>query len=127
MTVTEFEDLNPEEFHLVPEGATGFPVLLAKAVEEAVDSEELVKAEAEVYKKDYSAQERRRLAHEGNALPNGSYPIGDKEDLHNAAILARSGHGDVAGAKRLIARRAKELGVANPLDDDDAEDRKSVV
>lgn len=121
MTITEFEDLDPNEFHLVPKGASGFPVLLAKAVDEAVE-DELFKSETDVYKKDYSAAERRKLASEGKALSNGSYPIADTEDLHNAAILARSGHGDVAGAKRLIARRAKELGVSNPLDkDDDAE------
>lgn len=70
---------------------------------------------AYVAKKKHSAENRRKLASEGNALPDGSYPIEDAEDLHNAAILARSGHGDVAAAKRLIAKRAKELGVANPL------------
>lgn len=68
-----------------------------------------------VLKKKHSAQNRRELAEKGHALPDGSYPIEDEEDLHNAAILARSGHGDVAAAKRLIAKRAKELGVANPL------------
>ena len=52
---------------------------------------------------------------EASALGDGSYPIENEEDLHNAAILARSGHGDVAAAKRLIARRAKELKVPNPL------------
>lgn len=66
-------------------------------------------------KRKISSAERKRLASEGKALPDGSYPIETAEDLHNAAILARSGHGDVAAAKRLIAKRAKELGVANPL------------
>jgi hypothetical protein len=80
--------------------------------------------EAECTKKDYSHEERMRLAREGKALPDGSYPIDDAEDLHNAAILARSGHGDVAAAKRLIARRAKELGVPNPLKDDSKSDSK---
>ena len=36
-SITEFEDLDPREFHLVPRGATGFPVLMAKGVDEAVD------------------------------------------------------------------------------------------
>lgn len=72
-------------------------------------------AEAHVYKRDIDTATRRRLAKEGKALPDGSYPIDSVEDLHNAAVLARSGHGDVAAAKRLIARRAKELGVPNPL------------
>ncbi len=72
-------------------------------------------AEAEVYKRDIDTATRRRLAGEGKALRDGSYPIETAEDLHNAAVLARSGHGNVAGATRLIARRAKELGVPNPL------------
>lgn len=67
--------------------------------------------------REFSADERKKHAAEGNALPDGSYPIPDADALRRAAILARSGHGDVAAAKKLIARRAKELGVANPLDD----------
>lgn len=31
MSMTEFTDLDPSEFHLVSEGASGFPILLAKA------------------------------------------------------------------------------------------------
>jgi hypothetical protein len=68
-----------------------------------------------IQKKFHSAKNRRKLAASKNALPNGSYPIGDATDLKNAATLARSGHGDVPAAKRLISRRAQELGVSNPL------------
>jgi hypothetical protein len=68
-----------------------------------------------VQKKFHSAKNRRSLAAQGKALPNDSYPIEDKEDLENAATLARSGHGDVDAAKRLISRRAKQLGTSNPL------------
>jgi hypothetical protein len=66
-------------------------------------------------KREFSAEERHQLAAAGKALPDGSYPIEDAADLANAAILARSGHSDVKAARRLIARRANELGVANPL------------
>lgn len=69
--------------------------------------------------RDFSADRRRELAGQGNSLPDGSYPIPDKDALRRAAILARSGHGNVGAARRLIARRAKELGVANPLSADD--------
>lgn len=75
-----------------------------------------------VLKRKVSTDERKRLASEGNALPDGSYPIENEEDLHNAAHLARTGHGDAAAAKRLIAKRAKELGVANPLASDAQKD-----
>lgn len=84
----------------------------------------LADAEAEILGKDhreFSQDERRHQASAGNALPDGSYPIPDTDALRRAAILARSGHGNVAGARKLIARRARELGVPNPLDSDDAE------
>lgn len=70
----------------------------------------------------FSSDERKSLASEGKALPDGSYPIPDADALRRAAILARSGHGDVAAAKRLIAKRAKELGVSNPLASDAQKD-----
>lgn len=85
-------------------------------------ADELESAVTYVLKRKISSAERKRLASEGKALPDGSYPIENAEDLHNAAILARSGHGDVAAAKRLIAKRAKELGVANPLADSASKD-----
>lgn len=84
-------------------------------------------AEDDVEKGGPSAEERRKAADEGNALPDGSYPIRNAHELHSAAVLARSGHGNVAAAKRLIARRAKELGVANPLDDKAGDTAKSQI
>jgi hypothetical protein len=75
----------------------------------------LYDAETAVYKRDIDTATRRNLASQGNALPDGSYPIENTGDLQNAAVLARSGHGNVPGARALIARRAKELGVSNPL------------
>lgn len=71
--------------------------------------------EVAVYKRSFSAADRRKAADAGHALKDGSYPIENSGDLDNAATLARSGHGDAEGAKSLIARRAKELGVSNPL------------
>ena len=82
--------------------------------------------EEAVFKRDIDTATRRRLASEGKALPNLSYPIENAEDLGNAATLARSGHGDVGAARKLISRRAKELGVANPLDTDDTEKAEDV-
>jgi hypothetical protein len=81
-------------------------------------------AEAELLGKDhrdFSVDQRRQQASAGHALPDGSYPIPDTDALRRAAILARSGHGNVAEARKLIARRARELGVDNPLDSGDTE------
>jgi hypothetical protein len=68
--------------------------------------------------RDLGRQERMSLAMKGQALQDGSYPIPDREHLHAAIVLAQSGHGDVAGAKRLIKKRAKELGASEMLPDD---------
>lgn len=88
--------------HIVP---ADWQLMLA-ALEEA----EIAALEAEIAKK-HSAEDRRDLASKGHALPDGSYPIADAEDLKNAITLARSGHGNVSAAKALIRRRAKDLGV----------------
>jgi hypothetical protein len=82
------------------------------------DGHELAKEAADLFVKahrKFSADDRKRLASEGKALEDGSYPIPDADALRRAAILARSGHGNVAAAKRLIAKRARELGAKNPL------------
>ena len=72
-------------------------------------------AEAAVYKRDIDTATRDRLAGEGHALPDGSYPIENEGDLHNAATLARSGHGDVPAATALIGREARRFKVPNPM------------
>lgn len=74
-----------------------------------MDTVDLFKTEEVIYKRDFDTKE-------GKALPDGSYPIETAADLHPAAVLARSGHGDVDAAKALIARRAKELKAPDPLD-----------
>lgn len=76
---------------------------------------DIKRLEEEIYKRDFSTEKRKALAGEGKALSDGSYPIEVAADLKPAAILARSGHGNVSGARSLIARRAKALGVKNPL------------
>jgi hypothetical protein len=81
------------------------------------DDEDQALVKPSVGKRKFSQSQRRELASRGHALADGSYPIETDEDLHNAAVLARTGHGDVAGARKLIARRARQLGVANPLNE----------
>jgi hypothetical protein len=125
VTKNDVSDFTPDEmpdFKFTPND-------LAKIVRDKIIEEHysdlaikaIIEAEALVYKRDVNTAERRSLASSGHALPDGSYPIANAGDLHNAAHLARTGHGNAEAAKRLIARRAKELGVANPLDSDDSE------
>lgn len=77
--------------------------------------------------RNYSAAERKEMAGDGRALPDGSYPINDEHDLNSAAILARSGHGDVDAAKKHIGKRAKELGVKNPLEEGDDTSKSQIA
>jgi phage I-like protein len=81
----------------------------AEAVERALEDDENASLRKVLLSVD--ATERKQALKEGNSLPDGSYPIRNTAQLHAAAILAASGHGDAAAAKKLIQRRAKELGV----------------
>lgn len=65
----------------------------------------------EVRASSLTEDQRKELASKGQALEDGSYPVPDKAHLHAAAVLAASGHGDVAAARKLIRKRAGELGV----------------
>lgn len=59
---------------------------------------------------DLNMSERMKLAKEGKALPDGSFPIRNKEDLEKARTRAHQGENEGA-AKAHIRKRAKELGV----------------
>jgi len=66
---------------------------------------------------DLDTQERRKLAEEGKALPDGSFPIRNREDLQDAIqSYGRAKNKDEA--KRWIKRRAKELNAEGELPDD---------
>lgn len=64
--------------------------------------------------KDYSQAERDEMAKNGQALPNGTFPIKDGGDLEDAIHLV--GHGGQA-AKDHIIKRAKDLGLESKLPD----------
>jgi HK97 family phage major capsid protein len=64
-------------------------------------------------RKDYSADQRQQMADRGHALPDGSFPIADCEDVSNAVNLV--GHAkDPAKAKAHIVKRANALGCKLP-------------
>lgn len=60
--------------------------------------------------REFSQEERERLASEGKAMPDGSYPIVTREDLENA-IQAIGRAKDPDAAKRHIKKRARALGL----------------
>ncbi|HEX6130833.1 MAG TPA: hypothetical protein VF044_03830 [Actinomycetota bacterium] len=53
-------------------------------------------------------EERRKLADQGKALPDGSFPIRNREDLKDA-IQSYGRAKDKDEAKRWIEKRAREL------------------
>jgi hypothetical protein len=63
------------------------------------------------------AEQRRKLAERGEALPDGSFPIRNKEDLSDA-VQSYGRAKDKAEAKRWIKRRARELDAEDELPDD---------
>lgn len=69
---------------------------------------------AELSKREFSQDERDRLSNTGAALPDGSYPIANESDLHNA-IQAFGRAKDKAKVKRHIISRARALGATHVL------------
>jgi len=66
---------------------------------------------------DLDTAERRRLAEQGKALPDGSFPIRDREDLRDA-VQSYGRASDKDEAKRWIKKRARELNAEDELPDD---------
>ena len=64
---------------------------------------------------DYSAEERRQMAKNGEAMPDGSYPIKTKGDLQNAIHAIGRGDASHASIKRHIIKRARALGAVSML------------
>jgi len=59
--------------------------------------------------KDYSPEQRKKMAKDGSALPDGSFPIADCSDLKNA-IQAIGRASDPGKAKAHIKKRKRALG-----------------
>lgn len=104
----------------------GMPAVMLASVErvsEAIDEDPALRFHMRALDGDYGdvtqalvmldipEADRKKAAKAGEALPDGSYPIRNGAELHSAAVLAASGHGDAAGAKKLIRKRAGDLGV----------------
>jgi prohead serine protease len=76
----------------------------------------VMKGEEYEYKRTFSAEQRRELARSGKAMPDGSFPIVNKEDLSNAIGLAGNAS-DPGAARAHIRRRARALGATDMIPD----------
>jgi hypothetical protein len=92
----------------------------------AVDRPAQAHAKVLLMKRDFSASERRSDAKSGAAMPDGSFPIENAEDLANARRLAGKAK-DPAAARAHIARRAKALGLSKLETEMTDEDIQKVV
>lgn len=73
--------------------------------------------EVSLFKRDYSTESRRRMAASGQAMPDGSFPIANREDLRRAIqSVGRASNYDAA--RRHIIRRARALGASDMLPED---------
>ena len=68
-------------------------------------------------KRDYSSATRERMAREGQAMRDGSFPIANEADLRNA-IQSVGRAANYERAKRHIIRRARQLNLTNMLPED---------
>ena len=91
----------------------GFITIAERLFETAVENGEVVisgvRDDGVVLYKDYSPEQRERMAKSGAALPDGSYPIADCEDLKNA-IQAIGRAKDPEKTKAHIKKRKSALG-----------------
>lgn len=109
--------LTIREVSAVDKGAgEGVRILLSKRAVPLTDDQQLPPKVEQYLKREFTTEHRRALAHQGKALPDGSYPIENVEDLHNAiqAIGRAKKPGKV---KAHIRSRARALGATHVLPD----------
>ncbi len=82
----------------------------------------------------YSADQRKQMAQKGHAMPDGSYPIGDAQDVKSAAGLAsHSKKYSAEQVKAHVIKNARRLGAMSALpaswnvSSASAEDETSVI
>lgn len=65
----------------------------------------------------YKQDDRDRMAKSGQAMPDGSYPIADAEDLDNAIRAVGRGGADHDAIRKHIIKRADALGLSSKIPD----------
>jgi hypothetical protein len=71
---------------------------------------------SDVEARNFSTDKRKKMAKSGTALPDGSFPIANEGDVHNAVGLLHHAKNPTA-AKAHIRSRAKALGMGDPFGD----------
>ena len=76
------------------------------------------KLEKSANKTSFTHEERKDLAKKGEAMPNGKYPIRNRQDLKDAIRLSGSSSIPKEDVKKWIKKRAKELNLEDELPED---------
>jgi hypothetical protein len=74
-------------------------------------------AEPAEFRDKYSGKDRDAMADSGQAMPDGSYPIKDAEDLQNAMHAVGRGNADHDAIRKHIIARADALGLSKDIPD----------
>lgn len=80
--------------------------------------EKTLKTGKSANKTSFTHEERKDLAKKGEAMPNGKYPIRNRQDLKDAIRLSGSSSMSKEDVKKWIKKRAKELNLEDELPED---------
>lgn len=93
--------------------------LTAEALYDLQKAETLPSSAAAYLKRTFTAEQRREAARSGAAMSDGSYPIENATDLHDAIhAIGRGKNNSHAAIRRHIVSRARALGLTSELPND---------
>lgn len=106
----------PDEFQLVMKSFKDGKI--SKEVFTTYCEKNSEKLEKSANKTSFTHEERKDLAKKGEAMPNGKYPIRNRQDLKDAIRLSGSSSMPKEDVKKWIKKRAKELNLEDELPED---------
>lgn len=106
----------PDEFQLVMKSFKDGKIL--KEVFTTYCEKNPEKLEKSANKTSFTHEERKDLAKKGEAMPNGKYPIRNRQDLKDAIRLSGGSSMSKEDVKKWIKKRAKELNLEDELPED---------
>lgn len=106
----------PDEFQLVMKSFKDGKI--SKEVFTTYCEKNPEKLEKSANKTSFTHEERKDLAKKGEAMPNGKYPIRNRQDLKDAIRLSGSSSMSKEDVKKWVKKRAKELNLEDELPED---------
>lgn len=106
----------PDEFQLVMKSFKDGKI--SKEVFTTYCEKNPEKLEKSANKTSFTHEERKDLTKKGEAMPNGKYPIRNRQDLKDAIRLSGSSSMSKEDVKKWIKKRAKELNLEDELSED---------